>query len=154
MPTARQYRLYNPAKDRIIFSAAPRFVEEERLDLPDDTLGDDSGTVVFNPMEADFPEELTSSTINHKDRRTRAPVGGAGDAGNDILGNDSGSHVILRWIPGAIRCNPELAARAVPPSIPQALYLTGKRQRPNSHQNDDDSATTVVITLLNVTPKE
>ncbi|KFZ13435.1 hypothetical protein V502_06615 [Pseudogymnoascus sp. VKM F-4520 (FW-2644)] len=98
-----QYRLYNPAKDRIIFSAAPRFVEEERLDLPDDTLGDDSGTVVFNPMEADFPEELTSSTINHKDRRTRAPVGGAGDAGNDILGNDSGSHVILRWIPGAIR---------------------------------------------------
>ena len=55
MPAARQYRLYDPEKKAIIIATAPRFLEDKRLDVNWEDLGE------FNPPETQFEIELGST---------------------------------------------------------------------------------------------
>jgi hypothetical protein len=56
MPTTRQYKLYDPKQREILVSTAPKFQENERLEInwgePTDTE-DAVDTVEFDPMEPD-----------------------------------------------------------------------------------------------------
>jgi hypothetical protein len=56
MPTARQYRLYDPERGRVLTSTAPTFTENRRLlwDWKEEVIGDE--ITPFDPMEPVEPE--------------------------------------------------------------------------------------------------
>ncbi|KFY82599.1 hypothetical protein V500_10440 [Pseudogymnoascus sp. VKM F-4518 (FW-2643)] len=89
MPTSKQYRLYDPVGDQIIIATSVRFVEDQILDLPDDSDEGSPEDVGFDPMEAYIPQEPAIEAEGLRDRQGSVPMMGLRRGSDDIRGGDS-----------------------------------------------------------------
>ncbi len=142
MPTARQYRLYEPVSAQIIVATAPIFSEDKRLqwnwpeDLPGDTIVD------FDPMEAPItaptgprepeePEEGDTIVVDTGDMPTEATRGLENPEGPEP---DSEDTIIVDT--GEVA--PQVQRLQAPPPN------TARRQSPRLHQHQAMVATIAI----------
>ncbi len=94
MPTARQYRLYDPKRAKVIVSTAPNFKEDRYLDWNWNEIVVGEETTPFDPMEPDFGTDRLEEPESHDSVQEEHPItiGDKGSEDETIIvdtGNDS-----------------------------------------------------------------
>lgn len=124
MPTTRQYRLFDPLKEAFIISTAPRFLENQRLDIDWKKVNPTLEVVQFEPTELEFnlsqidTQQIGLRTHNTKSRADQhdnnipeEPPEDADDDPNDQLQHEASQlapdNPITETQPSAVNLPPQ-----------------------------------------------